>query len=180
MIIVCPAAFSCSTIAEELLHDRRGEPERQFVDDEQFGFVQHDAAERQHLLLAAREVTGPHVAPGCEGREQVEDAVDPSLDVGAIASVAVGADEQVVADRERREHAGAAGQHLDAETGTLLRRCEGDRPAVEAYDAAFGGHSPVITLRMVDLPAPFVPSSASTSPLRTSKESRTGSARRRS
>ena len=45
----------------------------------------------------------------------------------------------------------------------------GDGPAVVAHHARAGVPSPAITRRIVDLPAPLVPSSASTSPLRTSK-----------
>ena len=57
---------------EQLLDDRRGQAEGQLVDDEQLRLGDEGHRQRQHLLLAAREVAGHLVDALLEAREDLE------------------------------------------------------------------------------------------------------------
>ncbi|MCI0584887.1 MAG: hypothetical protein L0227_18690, partial [Chloroflexi bacterium] len=60
---------------------RRGEPERQLVDHEQPRPGDERLGEREHLLLAARQVPGLLVVAVPQDREHLEDLSDSGLDV---------------------------------------------------------------------------------------------------
>src|SRR5207237_390766 len=57
--------------AEDLLHQQRREPERRLVEEDQPRSRHQRAADRQHLLLAAGEVTGDLPAPLAQPREVI-------------------------------------------------------------------------------------------------------------
>ena len=166
MIIVCPRALQLVDELEHPLHDDRREPERQLVDEQDLGLVHEHAGEREHLLLAAREAARRLLAaaPRARGRARARrrsrssiSAVDPPSSRALTARFCV--------DGEAREHALAAGQLHDADaaraapgaTYVMLRPLSRTTPRS-------GTSSPLMTRRIVDLPAPFVPSSATHSP----------------
>ena len=64
MIIVRPAFLERADDLEHLLDDDRREPERQLVDDEHLGLVDQRHRQREHLLLAARQILRRRVAAG--------------------------------------------------------------------------------------------------------------------
>src|SRR5260221_7609662 len=60
--------------AEDLADDERRQALRRLVEDEQLGVEQQGAADRQHLLLAARELAATIAAALGEAREKPVDA----------------------------------------------------------------------------------------------------------
>ena len=124
--------------AEQLLDDDRREPERQLVDQEQLGAGDGGHGERQHLLLAAREVAGPLVAAGGQGREGGQRLLDHVGVALAPAPALPGGGAQVVLDAQVGEDPLAAGHLGDAEAGDLVGRQVGDVAPVEDDGAVIG------------------------------------------
>ena len=87
-IIVWPARLQLLDDAEQLLDDQRREAERQLVDEQDLGLVHERHREREHLLLAAREIACGHRAPVRERRERLEHALDAGLPLGRLVFVA--------------------------------------------------------------------------------------------
>ncbi len=145
------------------------EPERELVDDQDVGLGGEHLRERQHLLLTAGQRRRGDVGSLGQLREQRQRTVDGVVHRRAVLAEVVRRDLEVLADRQVVEHTLAARQHADPQPGPHLRRDVGDGASVVPDHAAGGVPSPAMTRRIVDLPAPLVPSSASTSPLRTSK-----------
>ena len=163
-----PLSLDAAHDAEQLLDDRRRQAERQLVDHEQLRLGDERHAERQHLLLAAGEVAGHLVEALPQARERLEHVLGRLGQVLGVAAVEPAGGAQVLGDGERREHRLAAGHLDDAEPRGLLRVGVGDVAAVEEDGAADRVDVPLIAFSSVDLPAPFVPSSATISPGRTS------------
>ena len=135
------------TIARHALHDRehlpnnhRCQTEREFVDEQHPG--SHHEAHRQgeHLLLTARQVDGRFVEAGRQHREDLEHFGLGSFDSGGIAPIGPARQVEVLAHRERTEHAGATGHLHDAEMRDLVRRRVGDVAPVEDHCTAVGFH----------------------------------------
>ena len=57
---------------QQLLDDERREPERQLVDHEELRLGEERHREREHLLLAARELRGRVAEPRPQHREEIE------------------------------------------------------------------------------------------------------------
>ena len=105
---------------EQLRDDHRGEAERELVDQQQAGLRQERHAEREHLLLPAREVAGGS-SPACrEDREQLEHVLDAGLGLLVRRRSSHHGRAQVLLDGQRREHALPAGHLRDAERGDSL------------------------------------------------------------
>ena len=101
---------------DDVLGDRRREPEGQLVDEQHVRPRDQRHREREQLLLAAREVARRLAHPRREHREPFERLAD--VVVGDLRSRTQPAREpQVLRDRERREHAFAARCVPDAERG---------------------------------------------------------------
>ena len=83
MIIVWPAAFSCSTIDEQLLHHHRRQAERQLVDDQHPGSCSSTRASASICCWPPESVAGSSIAPRRQLGEEVEDAVDPRRSTSA-------------------------------------------------------------------------------------------------
>jgi hypothetical protein len=85
----------------------------------------------EHLPLAAGERAGELGAALLQAREQHEDLVQG---LGAVlvaeAHLAIGAEQEVVLDRHRREQRARLGHERHAEHDALLERKQGDRCAV--------------------------------------------------
>ncbi len=108
-------------------HDRR-EAEADLVAQQQARVRHQRAADRGHLLLAAGERGAGLMPPLLEHREQREDRLDrPGPGHGA----AVGADQQVLLDGQRRKQPPALGHQRDAEAHDLGRAERADRLAAE-------------------------------------------------
>src|SRR5919201_2984906 len=60
---------------EDLLDDERREPERRLVEEEEARPAHQRAAEREHLLLSARERPRLLAAPAAHPRELLEDSL---------------------------------------------------------------------------------------------------------
>jgi hypothetical protein len=84
----------------------RRQPERKLVDQQQLGFAHQGAADRAHLLLAARKRAGGLPPALCQDREQLVDAFEVGAQCIAV-TLAVGAHQQVVADAHRTEQPAA-------------------------------------------------------------------------
>ena len=159
-----PCSLIVLMIVEDLLDEDRREAHRRLVEEEDLRRGHQRPADRQHLLLAARQGAGLLRLALAEPREQ---AVDP---------LEVGGDGRLVAARE--------GAHLEVLVdGHPARtrvgpRAPGRRPSRRSRAA--GGWSirsprsrispwrglsrPEIVRRVVDLPAPFEPMRVTISP----------------
>jgi hypothetical protein len=115
---------------EELLDDHRRQTEGELVDHEHLRFGKEGHAERQHLLLATRQVGGGFVETLAKDREHLlhdrESFLGPPLVI-----LHPGRDSEVLAHGQCGEHALAARHHGDAEGGDLVRRRVGDVTPVE-------------------------------------------------
>ena len=74
--MVKPSVFSWAMVRADLLHDHRREPLGRLVEQEQVGAGAQDAADRQHLLLAARELGALARQPLLEIGEELKDPLD--------------------------------------------------------------------------------------------------------
>ncbi len=93
--------------------DLRREPHRGLVEQDHLGARHQGAAERAHLLLAARRVAGDRGAALLEAREIAVDALEVGADRGVAVTAREGAGQEILLDREMGE-ALAAFHHLDA------------------------------------------------------------------
>ena len=110
----------------DLRHHLGREAERRLVEHEEARPAHQRAADGEHLTLPAAQGAGPLVAALLENREQVEDLVQPALDLdvelaGAEKEIAkarapdadVTAEHQVVDDRQGREQLPPLRRHAD-------------------------------------------------------------------
>ena len=115
------------------------------------------AADGEHLLLAAREQAGATV----RAARPASGSTVGELLVELLAPVA---EAEVLGDRQAEEDAPPLGHVRDAVASAGARRQRGEIAAVEQTRPAEGLTIPEMTRRVVVLPAPFAPSSATTSP----------------
>ena len=158
-------------IANTSLTSSGRQPHRGLVHQDHLRARHQRAANRQHLLLAAGEITGEAGAL-LQAREIPEDHVDVVADL--VVAAGKGAEPQIF----QRRHVGddaAAFHHLeDAAADDLVGVDAVDALAVEddfaAGDFAVLGLSrPEIAFSVVDFPAPLAPSSATIAPFGTSR-----------
>ena len=129
-----PVPIEPADQGEHLLDQDRREAERRLVQDQELGLAHQAAADRQHLLLAARQRAGGLDEPLAEPWKDRQYVVEVLRPRGAAAAVA--AELEILAHREVGEHA-APFRHLhqpgldDAHGG-----CARDVGAVEADRAA--------------------------------------------
>ena len=116
--------------SEQLFDDDRREPEAQLVDHQQRRLGQECLAEREHLLLTAREVARALVPPLAQHREEFEDLFGRGLQVLGLLGVQPTGELEVLRDGERGEHTLAARHHHDPVRHGLGRRLAGDVVAV--------------------------------------------------
>src|SRR5712692_11362965 len=116
--------------AEDLLDDRRREPERRLVQHQQARPADERAGEREHLLLSAAERAGLLVTAALQPREVPE---DPRSFVPQRAPLAanVGPHAQVLPDAELREQATPFGNVRDAGARDRVRLAARDLLALE-------------------------------------------------
>ena len=109
--MVKPSAFSARMVRADLLDDDRRQPLGRLVEQQQPRAGAQDAADRQHLLLAAREL-GALAAPSRSLRfgKQLEDALERQP-----ARPHLRRQQQVLLDVEAREDAALLRAEGDAE-----------------------------------------------------------------
>ena len=100
---------------EDLLDHLRRQTHARLVEQQQARARHQRAAERQHLLLAARQRARGLPPTLGEAREHREDALEIRRALGAGPRVA--AEQQVVDDRQRAERLAALGHLGDARAG---------------------------------------------------------------
>ena len=113
-------------VCEHVLHDRRRQAERRLVEHHEIRRAHQAAADRQHLLLAARQRAGG--LPLALG-EHAETARTPARDSargcararGSIAPIV-----EIFRDRQRRKHLPAFRDLADAEIADAVARPAGD------------------------------------------------------
>src|SRR5262249_25544858 len=124
--------------AVDLVDHRRGQAERELVEQEEPGVGHQRAPDGQHLLLPARERGSAHRAPHLEDREELVDALErPAAGPGAIR-----ADQEILLDGEAGKDSTALGHQRDAERDDLVGGSAADGPAVEAHAVARPGEEP--------------------------------------
>src|SRR5205814_526047 len=115
----------------DLLDDDRRQPLRRLVEEEQTRARAQDTRDREHLLLAARELRPLAPQALLQVRKQLVDAVDTHP-----AGPYDGRQEQILFDVEAGEDAALFRAERDSEARDPVRR-EPDRlPAVERHRAA--------------------------------------------
>ena len=110
--------------AADLLDDDRGEPLGRLVEQEELRAGAQDAADGQHLLLAARQLGALARQPLAQVREQLEDLLERQP-----AGLHPRRQHQVLLDREAREDAALLRHVADAEPGDRARRQAGSSRA---------------------------------------------------
>ena len=128
-----------------------------------FGLVEQGASDRQHLLLAARELRAAVLPALCKAREtgrRRPSGVQPSPPVSADHP-------QVLVDGERREQPPPLRHVADTQPGDPVRRPAEDLVPAEADRTSCGsvrdGIMPMIAAQSVVLPMPLRPTTATDS-----------------
>ena len=156
---------------EDDVHDRRGEPERRLV-EEQDGRARHErAGDRELLLLTAREHPGLPRPELPDDREQLLDPFAVLLDAVAPrrGRRARGAGSPRRSARRRSCALPGRGRCLPARSSPAsCRRSTHRRGGCRRIS---GRTRPVIACSVVDLPAPFGPISPTISPFPTVRSS---------
>ena len=106
---------------EDLQHDQRGEAERGFVEQQEFGTAQQCAGDRQHLLLAAGERSAQLVFSFTENRKQLVGVVDVLFDPRLVVA-RVGPEFEVLQHGEPRKNLAAFGRLAQPQPNDLMRR----------------------------------------------------------
>ena len=119
---------------KNLFHQFGRESERGLIEQDQLGLRNQRAANRQHLLLATREVTGQTLAALVQARKIGIDQIEVRFDTAAACQRVAGGD-QVFFDRQVLKNAPAFHHMAQALTHQLLRLQRRGGLAVEA-DAA--------------------------------------------
>ena len=112
-----PAAIDLPDDLGDLVDDLRRQPQRWLVEQQQLRAGHQRAADRDHLLLAARQQPGRLGAPLAQAREHVEHRLELAPALGAGKRRATGA--QVLLHGQPREDATALGHLHDPGTHDL-------------------------------------------------------------
>ncbi len=115
---------------EDLLDEHGRQPHARLVEQEQARARHERAADRQHLLLAARERAGDLGDALVEPGEQREDALEIARDHRRVAA-RVGAHHEVLAHAQAIEDAAALGHVCDAALDHHVRRHARERLIVQ-------------------------------------------------
>jgi hypothetical protein len=118
----------------------KSEPEQRLVEQHEARPQHERAADRKHLLLAARERAGLLEAPLFENREIPVHALDVGCDAQSIAT-AHGAELQVLLHGHSGESSPPLRHVRNAEPHHILGRAAGDRLSVEHHLAGGADHS---------------------------------------
>ena len=161
-----PCALMLRIGGEHVLHDQRREAERRLVEQQQARPRHQRARDRDHLLLAARQLAGGAArASRLQHREQRERGVErrlraaPSPPAGRLPSSRFSS--TVMPVNRRRP----SGHHRDAGFAEAMRRQARDVASFEDDPAgARARRMPASVLISVVLPAPFGPTTHSSSP----------------
>ena len=116
-------SFSLSVLMmpKMLLDDQRRQPQRRLVEEEKARAGHQRAADGHHLLLAAAQGAGRLLLALLQDGEVVEDALDVLPHCASVAPD-VGAEAQVLHDRQLEEDLPALGHLRDPHLNDLLRR----------------------------------------------------------
>ena len=159
------AALELADDLADALHDHRRQPLGRLVEQQQVGAGAQDAADRQHLLLAARQLGALAAPPLLQVGEELVD-----LAQAHAARLDHRRQQQVLLDAEAREDAAllrAVGEAQPRDlVGRLARPSRGPRrrPSPMRFSTM-----PMTDFRVVVLPAPLRPSSVTSSPRPISK-----------
>src|SRR5262249_5315560 len=107
--------------AENVLDDHRREPERGLVETDEVWFCHDRAPKGEHLLLAPRQGAGVLAPALAQPRKHVEDLIHETSHLRALFAVFEGAELEIFAHREEREHAPPLGNERNPELAALIR-----------------------------------------------------------
>src|SRR5690606_32063574 len=124
---------------EDLRDDERRQAERRFVQQEQARAQHQGAADREHLLLAARERARLLVPTFAQAGKAFVHPLDV-LGHGPLVASHIGAEPQVFLHAEAREGAPAVGHMADAQAHHVLGRHADEFLALELDGAAGAAH----------------------------------------
>ncbi len=126
--------FQFVQAAPDLGADQRGKALRRLVQHQQARIRHQGPADRQHLLLPAREGAGRLASPLAQTRKQRDDTVERPA-AGATVTRAGGGDE-IFFDGERRKDPPPFRHQAEAQTGDGMRRQARERLPLEVDPAA--------------------------------------------
>src|SRR6266568_796250 len=127
-----PLAVDPDDDIENLLHELGRQPQRRLVQQHHLRPRHERPADRQHLLLAAREAAGALAGPGAEHREVVVDRLQVPGNVAGVAP-REGAHAEVLMNREERKDLAPLGHVRQAEPRHLVRVHPLDQAALQRY-----------------------------------------------
>ena len=153
----------------DLAHDQRRQAERRLVEQQQLRRRHQGAGDRQHLLLAARELAGLLAEALLQDREQRQHALEIGRRRLPVAPRR-GAERDVLRHAERAEDAPPLGHQRQALGDQPLGRLAADRPNPKPDRPPARRTRPAMLRSRVDLPAPLGPITATISPGATSIE----------
>ena len=133
-----PLRVDLAQRAEDALHDDRRQTHRRLVKQQQARPGQQRAADREHLLLAARQVAGQAADALVQAREQRQHPLEIAGDgsaAGPVSRPAVGTELQVLAHRQGRQDGAAFCDLHQAAFDDLVRLQPGQIFALEAHPA---------------------------------------------
>ena len=137
---------------------------RRLVEDDHLRIVVHRARDLDHLLLAGAEARDHRGRIDVEV-QRLQELLAGDVDAAQPVEALLVGQVDVLRDGQRRHQAGLLVDHRDAALQRLRRRCRA-RPSRRRSRSRrrSAATTPAIILVSVDLPAPFSPSSACTSP----------------
>ena len=145
-----------------MLDDQRCKAERRFVEQQQPRPRHQRTADRQHLLLAARQRAAALVDALLQPREQIEHLLESSSKYLQI--IEARAHLQVFLHGHARENAAAFRRLGDPQARDIMRRQLRDVVAGKMIGRCRARGLPKIVIISVDLPAPLAPISVTISP----------------
>src|SRR6516164_1801377 len=144
----------------DLAHHDRRETETDLVAEQKFRVGHQRAADRDHLLLAARERGARDMAALGQRREQL---VDPRQ-APRPRPTKLAADDEVLLDRERGEQPPPSGTSAMPRATTAWAGSSPIGSPSKTTASRRDAITPAMHLSSVDLPAPLAPMTATTSP----------------
>ena len=118
---------------KELFDNDGGQSQTQFVNHQEFWSGQKGHRERQHLLLAPREISGWIMHSCDQGWEHLDHLAEALFPKHCIPSIEPPSDSEVFCDRQTRKDALTPWNLSDSLGRDLIGRCMGDVDSIKDH-----------------------------------------------